>query len=240
MATITRDQIVARVRRYAAQRNANQGLLDTDLHEMINDSCANYWDLLVSIRGHSYFETTSMFTMAPSVAAYELPDDFFQLSTVSLAWGGTDREDVPPLPSNRDLTAFTAADLSWERFTMKGYRVTGDQFGVKYITFYPTPSSAVQCELRYVPMFIPMTAGSGDDGKMEFENSWHKLVCLDVAAEFRGLLGLPADFLIQRRDEQRQRIMEMATERLQDDPAEIVDAERSVNRWYPYPRWSSS
>lgn len=228
------------MRRYADQRNANQGLLDTDLVDMINDACADYWDLLVAIRGHSYFETTTDFTVSVGVAEYELPDDFYQMSTVSLLWGGSDREDVSPIVSNRDLSAFTTAEIEWERFCSKGYRIRGNQIGEKFIAFYPTPSKQAQCTIRYVPRFEPMTTGSGDTGKIETENQWHKLICLDVAAEFRGLLGLPADFLIQRRDEQEQRVQEMASERLQDDPAEIVDTESSQTRWYPYPRWNSA
>ncbi len=234
---VTCDEILARVRRYADMRNADQGLLDSDLVDMINDALADYYDKLVAIRGHSYFEKVSQFTMTPGLSEYELPDDFYQMSTVTLTWSSTELEDVRPLVSNRDISDFTTQQ--WERFTRKGYRVYGSQAGVKVIRFYPTPTADITYTLRYIPAFEPLAAGSGVGAEIDCENSWHKLVCLDVAAEFRGLLGLPADFLIQRRDEQERRVMEMATERLQDDAAEIVDTERDNPRWYPHPRWNS-
>lgn len=238
MAAISRDQILARVRRYADHRNADQGLLDTDLVDMINDSLADYYDLLVSVRGHEYFINTNDVALAAGQAAYDLPTDFYQLSTATLAWSSTEHEALIPLSSNRDIADFTTQQLSWERFTRKGYRIYGNGSpSPKTIEIFPTPTSSVTLLLRYVPEFSPLTLGTSE---IDAENGWAKLVCLDVAAEFRGILGLPADFLIQRRDEQRQRVLEMATERLQDDPAEVVDTERNGPHWYPFPRWNSA
>lgn len=207
---------------------------------MINDSCADYYDKLVAIRGHSYFETSGTLSVVAGTAGYSLASAFFQMSTVTLEWSSTEHEVVRPIVSNRDLADFTTMQYSWERFTRKGYRITGDAIGTKTITFFPTPSAAVTARYRYIPSFTPMTAGSGAGGVMEFENAWHKLVCLDVAIEFRGLLGLPSDFLIGRHERQEQRVQEMATERLQDDPAEIVDTESADPNWYPHPRWNSA
>lgn len=240
MTTITRDQLLARVRRFADFPNANQGKLDTDLVDMINDALADYYDLLVAVRGHSYFESSATLSVVAGTSGYTLAADFYQMSTVTLEWGSTEFEAIHPINSNRELADYTTQQIAWERFTRKGYRLTGTQAGVKTLTLYPAPSSAVTLRYRYIPAFSPLTAGNGVGGVVEGENAWFKLVALDVAAEFRGLLGLPTDFITAKRDEQEQRVQEMATERLQDDPAEVVDTESTDLRWYPHPRWNSA
>lgn len=240
MATVTRAQIRARVRRYADFPNADQGKLDTDLNEMISDAIADYYDLLVSVRGHSYFEATDEITILANAAQYTLPTNFYQLSTVVLVWGANEHEEVHAAPSNRNLIDFANGCISWDRESPKCFRLTGDQDGNKYINFYPTPTSGVQANLRYIPVFDPLSADSGAGGTIEVENSWCKMIAYDVAAEFRGLLGLPNSYQREQCERQRERVLEMATERLQDDAAEIVDASPGSATWYPRPRWNSA
>ncbi len=236
MTTISLAQIRAKVRRLADFPNADQGKLDTDLNDMINDACAEYFDRLVVLRGHSYFETSATWSVVSGTAAYTFASDFYQLSTVTFEWGGDDHERVQPLASNVDIALFTNT-ATWERYGPKGYRVTGTQGGTKTLTFYPTPRANVTARYRYVPAFVPL---ANDAATIDCENAWWKLIAATVAAEFRGLLGLPNDYLKTMVAEQQVRIDEMATERIQDDPAEIVDTETRGPNWFPPGTWNSA
>lgn len=239
MATITRADLRAKVRRYADMRVADQGLLDTDLNDMLNDALARYFDQLVAIRGHAYFETDQALSIVAGTSEYSLASDFYQLGTVTLEWGTDEHETISPLASNKDIPDFVN-HATWERFSPKGYRLVGAQGGTQTIIFVPTPTTAVTARYRYAPTFTALTADSGANGTIDCQNAWWEIPAIDVARRFRGILGLPTGFLDGLLAEDRSRVQEMATERLQDDPSQVVDVDTGPQPWHPYPRWNSA
>ncbi len=239
MATITRAQIRARARLHADFPNADQGKLDTELNLLIDDACAEYYDQLVAIRGPGYFEASDTISIISGTQSYDLPEDFYQLRTVVLEWGNDEHEPMRAL-SERETTTF--ANLGqWQQWADKGYVVRGTQLGANTIAFYPSPRTAVTARVRYVPTYTAFTADSGAGGTIDCANAWWKLIAIVVAKEFRGLLGLPTGHLEALEMKQIQRVNEMATERLQDEPARILDVSpETSNSWFPRRRWFRS
>lgn len=236
MTTITRAQIRTGARLHADFPNSNQGKLDTELNTLIDDCCAEYYDLLVACRGHDYFLSSATLSLVNGTAGYSLGSTVYQLGMVTLEWASDDHEIVPALNA-RDTPHFTNL-VTWNRGVQKGYRLSGTQAGVRTLTFYPTPTSAVTARYRFIPVY---SAFPDDATGLECENSWAKLVKLSVAIEFRGLLGLPTDHLERKRAEQLQRVQEMATERLQDEPLRVVDVNpEAAGTWFPRQRWYRS
>ncbi len=236
MATITRAQIRARARLHADFPNTDQGKLDSELDLLIDDACAEYYDLLVAIRGPGYFESADTISLVAGTKEYDLPEDFYQLRTVVLEWGNDEHEPLRAL-AERETTTYTNL-AQWDQWSDKGFVIRGTQDGANTIAFYPTPRTTATVRVRYVPTYRAFT----DDAEtIDCVNAWWKLVVVVVAKEFRGLLGLPTGHLETLEAKQLQRVQEMATERLQDEPARILDVSpETSNSWFPRRRWFRS
>lgn len=219
--TQTLENLRSRARRYADMRNANQFVTDDTVDDIINECIDDYYDLLVAVRGQEYFLTDTTFSVTAGTASYTLPESLYQLSTVSLEWGNQQNELVKPIDNNRDITTFDNLQ-TWDRFTRKGYRLTGLQDGTQTLTFHPTPATSVTARLRYVPAFSPL---EDDEDVIASFNGFDTLVALDAAMRLRVIGDLPTANLEKLFAAKRQQVMEMATERVQDEPNQVGDVD---------------
>lgn len=237
MTTITRADIRTRVRMHADLPNSNQGKLDTAVNMLIDDACAEYYDLLVSVRGQEYFQNSGTLPVTSGTATYSLPSDFYQLISATIEWATDDHEVLSAITSEREAPRFTNL-VTWDRGSPKGFRVRGVQGGTQTFALYPTPRTACTIRVRYVPTYTAFTADTGAGGTIDCVNAWWTLIVFKVAAQLRGLLGLPNDHLRNELEMQLKRVTEMATERLADEPARIVDVQpEELTTWYPRHSW---
>lgn len=234
MSAITLEDLRARVRLHADQPNADQGKDDTDVNLLINDACAEYYDLLVSVRGQEYYATSAPISITANTNTYDLPSDFYQLLSVTAEWARDEHEIIHAIPTEAQVARFNNLN-TWDRSSPKGFRIRSEQSGNMAIDFFPMPRSSVTVRLRYVPTFVAL-ASDGD--VIDCVNAWWTLIVLKAAAQFRGLLGLPNDYLKSEWATQLERLTTMATERLADEPHQIVDVSpEESSSWFRPQRW---
>lgn len=236
MTTITRADIRTRVRTHADFPNADQGKLDTVVNLLIDDACAEYYDLLVSVRGQEYFQSTGTLSVVAGTATYSLPADFYQLISATIEWASDEHEVLNSIASERETASYTNL-ATWDRASTKGFRIRGTQGGTNTFALYPTPRTACTIRLRYVPVYTAFTADTGAGGTIDCVNAWWSMIVFKVATQFRGMLGLPTDHLRIEFDAQLKRVTEMATERLTDEPHRIVEVQpENSSSWFPRDR----
>jgi hypothetical protein len=220
--TTTLGTLRGMARRYADFRVANQFLDDTTaVNPIINDCIADYYDVLVAVRGHEYFLTDTTVSVVAGTASYSLPDSLYQLSTIVLEWSTRENELLRPIVSNRDIPRYQNAE-TWDRCSVKGYRLSGAQEGTQTLTFYPTPASSVTCRVRYVPAFEPLEE---DEDVIAIFSGFDTLIALDAAMRMRSIADLPTGNLATLFQRKLDAVMAMATERMQDEPHQVVDVD---------------
>lgn len=232
---VSHQQLIDDARLYADQRTSTF-LTDTEVSRLVNLQIGELYDLLVEARGHEFYATSDTIAIAAGTAAYNLPDDFYQLLALNLEWVDDDHEPVDPLNHQGDIWRY--ADIEWQRWSAKGYRLRGSQ-----IDIYPTPSSAVTARLHYVPVFtdLPIVVGEATTFEGEFDgvNGWEKLVVLGVAIEMLEIEEKGSGATLREAFErQYERIASLAADR--DAAAEVQVRDVSDRRVRRYPTATGS
>jgi hypothetical protein len=228
-ATRTLLQLRTGARKYAdfiASGSAASVFSDATVDEFVNDAIAEYYEMLVSVRGHEYFMATTPLAITSGTASYALPDTFMALSTLTLEWNATQHELVEPIDSQLHRHLFNNLQ-TWTQYSRKGFRIYGAQDGTQTLEFSPTPGSSVTGRLRYIPTFAPLV---GDAAVIFIVNGFDKLVETTAAIEMRTVKGLPIAALQTLQAAQLERLQEMAAERLADQPARVVDVDPDRQR----------
>ena len=123
MTAVSSTTLIADARRYADQRQSTF-FTDSEVRRIINQQIAEYYDLLVSVRGHEYYATSDEITLSAGTTAYSLPADFYQMLSVDLVWASDDREPIPALNHQQDIHRYLNRD-DWARYSGKAYRLNG-------------------------------------------------------------------------------------------------------------------
>lgn len=224
--------MVADARRYA-DMTGDDFRTDTEIERMVNQKLAEFYDLLVSARGQDYYITSDTISVVASTATYSLPDDFYQLKSLTLEWSSTDHEIVHPLNSVAARNRYQSAYTTWEQFGRKGYRLRGTT-----VEFLPTPTSAVTCRVQYIPTFTALTNTTpGTTDIFDCVNGWEKLITLGVAMELMEMeeAGTSQKWAAQYQA-QYDRIEAMAADRDADQPMQIEDVNPDGDggdAWWP-------
>jgi hypothetical protein len=211
-------------RLYADQRpgGADAFVPDTDggvpsvasVNDLVNLAIAEFWDLLVAARGHDYARSSYTVPLVSGTKVYNLPTDFYEASSLVLEWSLTDIEPVRPYDRIPDRVSFNV--LQWAAWAPKAYRVMATTFEL-----VPTPTALPQnCRLIYVPT-APVLVNDVDT--VDCVNGWEKLPALRVAMELRAIEEMPYSDLERLFDRERDRIMEMASERQAETPKQVQD-----------------
>ncbi len=244
-ATTTRVLLLAKARRYAdfVGGGSSQAVFsDADFYDLINESAAEYYDLLVAVRGHEYSasQSTTFFSggnIVPGQSVYTLPVDFYQLISIVLEWNSLNHELLRPLDTFLHAPLFASLSNVWTIGSPKGFRITSSQAGTQAIQLFPAPGSApLVTRARYVPTFTPLP---DDATTLNIVSGFDKLIALGAAIEARGIKNLPTAHLEQQLDKQLTRLQTMANERLADQPERVVDVspEASTREPWPPPRF---
>jgi hypothetical protein len=223
--TVSLAQLRTDARLYADQRpgGANAFITDTELNRLINLKLAELYDALVSARGEDYYSKTTPLPGAgprqttAGASDYALPDDFFQLISVKIAWGASDWEEVPrrhTLDGSGFASDFGSAG-TWQKWTRKGYQLAGG-----FLRLLPTPTTVTDYVLVYVPTCPELV---NDVDTFDGINGWEKLVTLGVAIEMRAIEQNESADLERRYQEQTARVQAMADERIAGLPHHVID-----------------
>lgn len=229
--SVTLAQLRLDARLYADQRpgSASSFISESELTGLINAKAKELYDMLVEARGSEYYATEATIAIVSGTSRYNLPSDFYQLSSVTLEWATQDFELVFPIGSVRERNKFQGWQgqwQAWSRYSRKGYQLRASQ-----IEFMPEPRTDVTCRLQYVPTYTALVA---DGDTFDGINGWEKMVALGVAIEMRVIEKRSATDLQQLYAPQLERIETMKTERDAEAPKEIVDVQRLRMRpgWY--------
>jgi hypothetical protein len=219
-------------RLYADQRpgGADAFVPDTDggvpsvgsVNDLVNLAVAEFWDLLVAARGQDYGISASALAIVANTSVYSLPSDFYEAKAVVLEWSANDHEPVDDIDRVEDRPAYNNY-RNWAAWAPKGYRLLATQ-----IEFLPTPTIAVTGRLRYVPT-APILTNDGDT--VDCVNGWEKLPALRVAMELRAIEEMPFSDLERLFEREKERIMEMASERQAATPKQVQDVAPEGAAW---------
>lgn len=231
MKQVTLATLIANARLFADLRgaDADSGFVDsTEIARLVNLALAEFYDLLVSARGHEHYETVSTLTATPGTETISLPSDFYQLLSLHAQWG-SEREEMFALDSLKDVHRLRLA--GWAQNTPKRYRLRGT-----VIEFFPTPTAATVFDLRYVPAAPTLTnVTPGTTDVFDGVNGWDRLISLRVAIDIRALNDKSVTQLTRLYEQERARIEELASQRDAGTATRIRDAspERPEDPW-PY------
>ncbi|HKY41380.1 MAG TPA: hypothetical protein VJN18_35850 [Polyangiaceae bacterium] len=179
---------------------------------LVNSCIAEWYDMLVSARGHEAFLTENTFTVAGGTKTYTLPADFYQLLSARLEWGPTDIEELVPVGQNNrtDLDMVT----TFARWTPKAYRLRGTQAtGMRTFELFPTPptgTSSVTCRYRYIPICGLLT---DDTTTFDDANNTSDYVALSAAIKYRTVAEKPIGHLQNLLAQCSARILALADQR---------------------------
>lgn len=212
---VTPDQIVADAYMYANQVSGSNAFVTTDQAlRLANLACGEFYDLLVACRGHEYYISEGSIFITPGQSRYPLPEDFYELYSLTLNWGPQDVEEVPDYSSVRDRPRYMNG-LPWARRSTKAFRLRNQE-----IEILPVPTGEVTGSLQYLPAFQDMVMGGGSfDGV----NGWERLISLRTAMDMCAIAQRESAQLAQLYAAEKQRIEEMANDRAAQHPNQIRD-----------------
>lgn len=228
---VTIDQIIADAYMYANQVSGTNAFVSpTQALRLANLAFTEFYDLLVACRGHEYYIAESVYPILGGTSRYDLPDDFYELYSITLAWGPQDIEEVPDYSSVRDRSLFLNG-LAWARRGTKAFRLRGAKFEL-----LPVPTSNVSATLQYLPAAQNLSLGNNFDGV----NGWERLISLRTAIDMCAIAQRESATLANLYAAEKQRIEEMAADRAAEHPDQIRDVcpegprlTRGLRRFWP-------
>lgn len=211
LVTLAETRDLSRV--YANQRST-AFLSNAEWNTLINAARAEFYDLLVEMRGHEYFEQTATLATTPSSAILALPGDFYELLSLILRWSATQLEELEALDHLGDQIPYREWN-SWAQWSPKSFRIRGP-----LLELFPTPSAVTTVEMRYIPAATVLVA---DGDVFDSVNGWHKLVAAKAAMEALGSQALPTTAVEKILASERERIEGLASKRAAAHPSSIRD-----------------
>ncbi len=179
---------------------------------IVNGCIAEWYDAMVSARGHEWFANDYTFSVVGGTGAYTLPADFYQLLSARLEWDQNNKEELEPTPV-RDRTDYDML-TTFTRWTPKAYRLRGTQAtGLRTFELFPTPpagSSSVTCRVRYIPICSLLT---DDTTTFDDANNYSEFIALKAAIKYRTIAEKPLGNLRQRYAECGARLNSLADQR---------------------------
>jgi hypothetical protein len=246
MGAVNRAQLRNLARLYADGRpgGANSFIADSNssanavsMDTIVNGCIAEWYDAMISARGHEWFETESTLAIVANTATYTLPADFYQLLSARLDWGTNQVEELEQTPV-RDRTWFANISTGWARWSPKAYRLRGTQAaGMRTFELFPTPASAVTCTIRYIPICSLLV---DDTTTFDDANNYSELVALKAAIKYRTIAEKPIGNLEQLYNECAARLSALAGQRNANIAETIGQASpefKSRREWLGDRRW---
>jgi hypothetical protein len=230
--TVTRAIIRKNARLYADQRpgGGSTFITDDEYNDLINLELPKLYDRLVSAAGPEFYEEEdTSITTAAGTATYNLPASFYQLNACDLRWSTSPLRLEPVRELEHSADRYRYAGLQWGEGSPKVQRCRKS-----LIEFFPTPSSAVQVVLRYVPVCPLLTQDSGASGTFDGVNGWDNAVSLGVAIAARGIEKVGANDLIRLYEAELERIDQIAADRASSSAPKVRDVNPEGSSMHPW------
>lgn len=194
---------------------------DAELTSIVNEHCQSLYDLLVEVRGQSYFATDHNETTIVGQEEYPLPTDFFELVGAPIIYDGSSRHQMKTWEEN-ERARLLDSDVGHSIDAMRYRLVAGN------ISLLPIPNSILTLTIRYIPAFQPLVnPGDVFDGI----NGWERYVELSSAIEMLDKGDRDSTSLQLRLAQTEARIRRLGSSRDAANPSRIVDTRRD---WHPY------
>lgn len=196
--SITLAELRGRALRAAdMQRQSTQGYAVADLPDLINESVATLYDLLV-LAWEDYFLVSAQLTVPPrSAPTVSLPTDFYKMRSV-VSGIAPAQTVLDPIDEPKRAAAIANPNAT-------GYQVAGQQIMLL------TPGDTT-VTIRYVPQ-CPYLVADVDAIDLAIVPGWEAFIVCDVAAALCAKADRNTALLEARRDRVKQRIQEMALRR---------------------------
>ena len=210
---VTPDQLVADAYLYAAQVPGPSAFVTPDQAlRLVNLACGEFYDLVVSARGHEHYIDEADLAIVAGTERYELPQNFYEMFAVTIVWGPQDTEDVPAYGQIRDRARYLNG-LGWARRGSKAWRLRGQD----KIELLPVPTSECTVRIQYLPVFNDLTG----EGQFDGINGWERMISLRVAIDMCAIAQRDAGALNNLYATERQRVIDMVTERAAEHPSQL-------------------
>lgn len=220
--TRTLTNLISDVRMRAGMENSTF-VTDAEVTEYINQSIAEFQDLILDHEGAEFFMTSTTVTTAAGTASYSLPAAFYECHKVLVDLGGT--QNYTLMPYDLDEHGEAKAGTSWGWFQggpFPRYRIVGSN-----IYFSPIPTGVFTVTVWYTPAATRLSAG-GDT--LDGVNGWEEWVVIDSAIKCLEKEESDVTFLFNQREKLEQRIARHASRRDKGGPTKIRNISR-VRNW---------
>ena len=191
----------------------------------VNAELTVLWDVLISTH-EDYCIKRKPITVVANTEEYSLPSDFYKFRKVFPLSNGQ---------RGKPLRKFNLKDLGQSTLypATLGTQIEGTRYKINGNRLWldPTPTSAAELELWYVPQLEPLV-NIKDRVDFRFPFGWEQYIIEGVAARCLEKLELDGSPMRARQKEILQRILIMAEDRDVGEPFQMQDTEGYLNGEY--------
>ena len=173
MATRTLVELRTDARRKADMEDDGNFISDAELTDYVNESIADLYDLMIDGETSQLFAKNAPILVQVGTNSYELPSDFYRLTSIDLQVGGF---YIPGIPGDARETARLASNPPTEQHFK--YFVRWDlTTGRKFVFIYPEIDEN-NLAIVYVPEAPTLVT---DTDPVDGPNRWHEYIAVDAA-----------------------------------------------------------
>ena len=203
---------------------ADAFVTDAEALAVLNGELAELYDLILENGFGDYYRSTATVTLASNKSLYSFATDFnitdfYEITSIDVLWSSTVTRSAK-LFMEAERNRFKRLIPTWSQFTDVWYRPVGNSIEIQ-----PTPQTGVSIQLNYVPQFAPLT-----DVESTFDsvNQWHWYAIWGLAAFIRQADDdeAGANLALQRKEQQRARVVSMAGRRVEGEPPRVQRSRR--------------
>ena len=216
--TRTLTNLLSDVRQRAGMENSTF-VTDSELTEYINESAAEFRDLLIENECSEFFMTSATFSTSSGTAGYSLASDFYELHKVVIDLGGPQNYSLKPYPADEHGEAKSGSSWGWiAGGRLPRYRVVGSS-----LYFSPIPSGVFSVTYYYTPAQTRLSSGSDT---VDGVNGWEEWIVIDSAIKCLAKEESDVSYLMAQREKIEQRIARHAGRRDKSNGDRIRDVSR--------------
>ena len=210
---ITLDELKLQIRQRADMVHSNF-VSDSELTSYINSSIAELYDLLCEAYGSDYFVEEYEFTTTDE-AAYELPENFYELKRLDLQVDGNNWVTVPRFNLNEETALRSSSYVYANGYINCRYRLIGNT-----LKLAPLPSPGTAARALIVPLPIKLVDGS--DELQDF-NYYSEYVIVDCVIKCKQKEESDVQVEMVQKQEQKARIVSKADTRDAANSEQVTD-----------------
>lgn len=204
----TLAELIADVRARCDLQNDTGFVSDDELTRYLNQSIAEWYELVIQSRGEQYFQACATIKVGSCGAA--LPCDFYKLLGVDIECGGR-WISLRPLPFAERTRYMNRRTAHPERYQVMGGK----------ILLLPVPRAEIDCTLIYLPR-PPAFELSSPDQAIDGIAGWEEYAVVDVSIKVLQKGDRDVSILLLQKQQLERRIEAMAQDR-HAEPSRIAD-----------------